>query len=163
MKVSGFTIARNAVKLGYPIELSLRSLLPLVDELVVAVGDSEDDTWEVVAGIGDFDADGRTDLAVANRSGNSVSILLGNGDGTFQPRTDFAAGPGPISITRADFDRDGALDLAVADVNTSSFGPGRISILLGHGDGTFGSPVPMNAGIRATANCNRPAPASVWP
>jgi len=53
LKVSGFTIARNAVKLGYPIELSLRSLLPLVDELVVAVGDSEDDTWEVVAGIGD--------------------------------------------------------------------------------------------------------------
>jgi hypothetical protein len=53
VRVSGFTIARNAIKLGYPIEESLRSLLPLVDELVVAVGDSEDETWEVVAGIGD--------------------------------------------------------------------------------------------------------------
>jgi hypothetical protein len=53
VKVSGFTIARNAVKFGYPIEESLRSLLPLVDELVVAVGDSEDSTWDVVAGIGD--------------------------------------------------------------------------------------------------------------
>jgi glycosyltransferase involved in cell wall biosynthesis len=53
VKVSGFTIARNAIKLGYPIELSMRSLLPLVDELVVAVGDSEDKTWEVVVGIGD--------------------------------------------------------------------------------------------------------------
>lgn len=53
MRVSGFTIARNAVKLGYPIELSMRSLLPLVDELVIAVGDSEDNTWDVVVGIGD--------------------------------------------------------------------------------------------------------------
>ena len=53
VKVSGFTIARNAVKFGYPIEESLRSLLPLVDELVVGVGDGEDSTWDVVNGIGD--------------------------------------------------------------------------------------------------------------
>jgi hypothetical protein len=53
VKVSGFSICRNAVKLGYPIEESIRSLLPLVDELVVGVGDSDDGTWEVVSGIGD--------------------------------------------------------------------------------------------------------------
>lgn len=53
MKVSGFTIARNAVKFGYPIRESLRSLLPLVDELVVGVGDGEDQTWELVTGLGD--------------------------------------------------------------------------------------------------------------
>jgi hypothetical protein len=53
VKVSGFTIARNAIKFGYPIAESLRSLLPLVDELVVGVGDGEDSTWEVVNGIGD--------------------------------------------------------------------------------------------------------------
>lgn len=53
MKVSGFTIARNAIKLGYPIEESIRSLLPLVDEMVVAVGDGEDQTWELVTGMGD--------------------------------------------------------------------------------------------------------------
>ena len=53
MKVSGFTIARNAILYGYPIAESLRSLLPLVDELVVAVGDSDDNTWELVSGIGD--------------------------------------------------------------------------------------------------------------
>ena len=53
MKVSGFTIARNAIKLGYPIEESMRSLLPLVDELVVAIGDSEDGTWDLVTGIAD--------------------------------------------------------------------------------------------------------------
>lgn len=53
MKISGFTIVRNAIKYGYPVEQSLRSLLPLVDELVVGVGDSEDATWDVVAGVGD--------------------------------------------------------------------------------------------------------------
>lgn len=53
MKISGFTIARNAVRFGYPLEESLRSLLPLVDELIVGVGDGEDGTWELVQGIGD--------------------------------------------------------------------------------------------------------------
>ena len=53
MKVSGFTIVRNAIKYGYPVEESIRSLLPLVDELVVGVGDSEDATWDVVTGIAD--------------------------------------------------------------------------------------------------------------
>ncbi|MGH7789031.1 MAG: glycosyltransferase [Candidatus Binatia bacterium] len=53
MKVSGFTIARRAVTFGYPLEESIRSLLPAVDEYVVAVGDGDDGTWELVAGIGD--------------------------------------------------------------------------------------------------------------
>jgi hypothetical protein len=55
LKVSGFAILRNGVALGYPFEPSLRSLLPLVDELVVGVGvgDGDDETWERVVGIGD--------------------------------------------------------------------------------------------------------------
>ena len=53
MRVSGFTICRNAVKFGYPLTESLLSLLPLVDELVVAVGDGEDSTWDLVCAIGD--------------------------------------------------------------------------------------------------------------
>ncbi|MFI5283897.1 MAG: glycosyltransferase family 2 protein [Candidatus Dormibacterales bacterium] len=73
MKVSGFTIARNAIKLGYPIEESLRSLLPLVDELVVAVGDSEDATWELVAGIGDPKIKPfRTTWDMSKRAGGAV-------------------------------------------------------------------------------------------
>jgi glycosyltransferase involved in cell wall biosynthesis len=52
MRLSGFTIARNAVRYGYPLEESLRSLLPLVDELVVAVGRSEDRTLDLVRSIG---------------------------------------------------------------------------------------------------------------
>ena len=53
MKVSGFTIVRNAIKYGYPVDKSVQSLLPLVDELVVGVGDSDDGTWDLVTGIGD--------------------------------------------------------------------------------------------------------------
>jgi hypothetical protein len=53
VKVSGFTIARNAIRYGYPFEESMRSLLPLVDELVVGVGDSEDGTWDRILDIGD--------------------------------------------------------------------------------------------------------------
>ena len=52
MKVSGFTFVRNAVKYGYPLEESLRSLLPLVDELVVMAGDSEDGTNKLIESIG---------------------------------------------------------------------------------------------------------------
>lgn len=60
MRISGFTIVRNAARLGYPFEESIRSLLPLVDELVIAVGRSEhrdDDTWERVTALAA--ADGR--------------------------------------------------------------------------------------------------------
>jgi hypothetical protein len=48
MKVCGFSIANNAVRLGYPIEESLRSMLPLVDELILNIGDTDDETWDLV-------------------------------------------------------------------------------------------------------------------
>jgi hypothetical protein len=53
MKVSGFTIVRNAIKLDFPVVASIRSLLPVCDEVVVNVGRSEDDTLELVRSIGD--------------------------------------------------------------------------------------------------------------
>ena len=53
MKISGFTFARNAVKLQYPIVESIRSILPIVDESIVVIGDGEDATTELVRSIGD--------------------------------------------------------------------------------------------------------------
>ena len=53
MKISGFSFVRNAVKLYYPIVESIRSVLPLVDEFVIACGDSEDETTELIRSIGD--------------------------------------------------------------------------------------------------------------
>ena len=67
---------------------------------------------------GDFTGNGRTDLAVVNQdyaSGNTISVLLGNGDGTFQPQVTYAVGSSPDAIVAGDFNGDGHLDLAVAN------------------------------------------------
>lgn len=53
MKVAGFTFVRNAIRFDYPVEASIRSLLPLVDELVVCLGNSDDDTEALIRSIGD--------------------------------------------------------------------------------------------------------------
>ena len=81
---------------------------------------------------GDFNGDGKLDLAIADNHSNTVSILLGNGDGTFQAHEDYTVGSTPSSVVVGDFNRDGIPDLAVRNQ-----GPNTVSILLGNGDGTF--------------------------
>ena len=82
--------------------------------------------------VGDFDGDGNLDLAVANNVGYNISILIGNGDGTFRPKVNYPAGDGPLSVAVGDFNSDNKTDLAVANDNGND-----VSILLGAGDGTF--------------------------
>src|SRR4029077_4752748 len=82
--------------------------------------------------VGDFNGDGKLDLAVTNKGDKTVSILLGNGDGTFQSQTTVPTGLAPDAVVTGDFNGDGKPDLAVAN-----FTDGTISILLGNGDGTF--------------------------
>src|SRR6478672_5009870 len=62
----------------------------------------------------DFNDDGKLDLAVANFEGDSVSVLLGAGNGTFTPAQTFAASAYPLSLAVGDFNKDGNLDLATA-------------------------------------------------
>ena len=80
--------------------------------------------------VGDFNGDGKPDLAVANWGSNMVRVLLGKGDGTFQTAVNYAAGRQPVSVAVGDFNGDGKHDLAVANGND-------VSVLLGNGDGTF--------------------------
>jgi len=97
--------------------------------------------------VGDFNRDGELDLAVADYGSNdqsttvtvttTVSVLLGNGDGTFQAAQTFEAGSGPYFLAMGDFNGDGKLDLAVADLGPSTQRAGTVSVLLGNGDGTF--------------------------
>ena len=86
----------------------------------------------IAVATGDFNQDGKLDLAVANLNDNTVSVLLGNGDGTFQSQSVYATGSGPTWIATGDFNGDGKLDLAVANVSD-----GTVSVLLGNGDGSF--------------------------
>jgi hypothetical protein len=88
----------------------------------------------------DFNGDGKLDLAVLNSGSNDVSILLANGDGTFQLARTFGAGNSPSSIAVGDFNGDGKMDLAVFMLpGGTPVSPlaGEIRILLGNGDGSF--------------------------
>jgi FG-GAP-like repeat/Abnormal spindle-like microcephaly-assoc'd, ASPM-SPD-2-Hydin len=82
--------------------------------------------------VGDFNNDGKTDIAVGYESGTGVSVLLGNGDGTFQAPQVTAAGDDSYALAVGDFNGDGLLDMAV-----SNYSEGTVNILLGKGDGTF--------------------------
>jgi hypothetical protein len=91
--------------------------------------------------VGDFNGDGKLDIVVSNPTSlsgpptaNTVGILLGNGDGTFQPAQYYDAGFDPTSVVVGDFNGDGQLDLAVTNYFTPN---GTVSVLLGNGDGTF--------------------------
>ena len=74
---------------------------------------------------GDFNADGKSDLAIARYVDSKVSILLGNGDGTFSSSPEFATDTGPDFIITGDFNGDGKPDLATANLDA-----GTISIFL---------------------------------
>jgi hypothetical protein len=100
------------------------------------------DPYSVV--VGDFNGDGKLDLAVAHFGNNIISISLGNGDGTFQAAVAYALGNSPYSVAIGDFNGDGKLDLVTANEN----GSGSVSVMLGNGDGTFQPVVNYPAGTQ---------------
>jgi hypothetical protein len=110
---------------------------------------------------GDFNNDGKTDIAFCTRRStatatsdqDSVTVWLGNGDGTFQSPKTFHTGADPIAMAVGDFNADGKIDIAVANLSSS------VSILLGNGDGTFATnqdfPVGSVPQARAVGDFNR--------
>ncbi len=103
--------------------------VPLFPEPAFPVGS---EPWDLASA--DFNRDGIADVVVTNVGVNSrvISVLLGRGDGTFQPESRYTAGDGPLAIAVADFNADGAADLAVTNIRSND-----VSVFMGVGDGTF--------------------------
>jgi hypothetical protein len=90
--------------------------------------------------VGDFNRDGKLDLAVTNLTSQTVSILLGNGDGTFRSGASLPVIAAPYSIAIGDFNQDGKVDLAVPVAYQGGASAGAVNAVLvaqGNGDGTF--------------------------
>lgn len=85
--------------------------------------------------VGDFRGIGMMDVVVGNTlsTANTISVLLGNGNGTFATHVDYAAGGAPTSVAVGDCNGDGKLDIAVLHGPSNA----HVSVLLGNGDGTF--------------------------
>lgn len=97
--------------------------------------------------VSDFNGDGDADLAITNHSlvnmlQTAVTILLGNGSGSFSAPTKFSVGRRASSIAVADYNLDGKPDLVTADADSNA-----LSILLGNGDGTFGAASKLAFGL----------------
>jgi large repetitive protein len=84
--------------------------------------------------LGDFNGDGKPDLAVANNSTENISVLLGNGDGTFGVKTDYDVGQPAYGVVVTDLNSDGNLDIVAETSFSLTEG---VSVLLGNGNGSF--------------------------
>jgi hypothetical protein len=92
----------------------------------------------------DVNGDGKLDLVVSNLSG-TISVLLGNGDGTFQTAHTFAAGTDIPSVKTVDLNGDAKPDIVIRDFTANG---GQVGVLLNNGDGTFG-PVQLLSNVSA--------------
>jgi hypothetical protein len=87
--------------------------------------------------VGDFNGDGKLDMAVVNSSTSTVTLLLGNGEGLFTAETPpLSTANDPDSIQIGDFNGDGIPDLALATLSSK-----LVAVYLGQGNGTFGPPI----------------------
>jgi hypothetical protein len=155
-------LAKNTI-----VAVTLLVLLSVEHSASATVGFKPGQTYAVgtapeMAAVADFNNDGKPDIAVVcfgdPSVGNDggVSILLGNGDGTFQPATSITAGKNATRIATGDFNSDGKSDLIVVRAGDTSLSDnGDATIFLGNGDGTFSPGEVLAPGKNPFANLKR--------
>ena len=121
------------------------SPIPLENPFTVTV---DGFSYDVIVAPGDFNGDGNIDLVTAaqNFNNENISILLGNGDGTFNNSGEFATGLRPINIAVADYNGDGIEDVAVSNQRDNN-----VALFVSNGDGTFEDAVKFSVGRRPNA------------
>ena len=101
---------------------------------------------------GDLNGDGKLDVVLVsqcapnNCSNGVVTVLLGNGDGTYQAPVTYAAGSDPQGVALSDVNGDGKLDILATNYCNSDCSSGVVNVLLGNGDGTFQTALTYNTG-----------------
>jgi hypothetical protein len=118
-----------------PVFLSITNPFSQITFATSSFGNPVNPWWMVAA---DLNGDGKLDLATSNAN-STVSVFLGNGNGTFQAEKDYvvtSSRDDVVAIAAVDMNRDGKLDLVVLLVETQ-----QVGVLLGNGDGTFGAAV----------------------
>lgn len=134
--IDAFTDAQSDVGDGGPIVCN-----PTLVLAQPTIGLRNDNT---TIATGDVNMDGNLDVAITARLNNQVSVLRGNGNGTFMTRVDYACAQNPLGVALGDLNGDGHLDLVTAQAPA---GGGSVGVRLGSATGTFGDRVDVNSGM----------------
>ncbi|MEC4674675.1 MAG: FG-GAP-like repeat-containing protein [Nitrospirota bacterium] len=133
---ASIAVVIGTILLGDPTQHAVAQNLVMTPVLPVHVGKHPEGL-----AVGDFNKDGHFDIATANSDSDDVTILLGNGNGTFRAGVSFGVGKSPLFLTAGFVNQDEILDLVVAET-----GADGLVVLLGKGDGLFHSPVSYPSG-----------------
>jgi hypothetical protein len=143
--IAGYSCALDRSLSTIPDTVSDRNSLTYLPRVAYPVG-----SRPAEARIVDISGDGKPDLVVENYNSNTLSVLLGRGDGTFAPKVDYATGTGPWSMAIGDVNGDGRIDVVTCNYAASS-----ASVFINNGDGTFAAKADYTTGAGTDPECLR--------
>ena len=143
--IAGYSCVLDRSPDTIPDTTSDRNSLTYLPRVAYAVG-----SRPAEARIVDVSGDGKPDLVVENYNSNTLSVLLGRGDGTLAPKVDYATAAGPWSMAIGDVNGDGR-----TDVVTGNYAASSASVLISNGDGTFRARVDYTSGAGTNPECLR--------